>query len=302
MITLPHPRQPHRPQSAHHPGTRQPSVHTHDAERYALALAGVVIVALTAGAFWLSYAHLADVAGQHGLGTSPIRRWAWPATLDAFIIAGELLMLRAALRRVTDRWAIGVTAIGSSGSIALNVAGVSDTGGATAVPFLDYVVAAVPPAAAMAAFGVLMRQIHQLVEHPAEPAGSGTAQVPDRQATTFGRSTEPPASVVGRPAEEIVEPNHDARPLAAISVQSPEPSSAPAESKPRGGRPPGVPLEELVAIGRAAVAEQGKLSRAVVRTAVEDKNLTVGSERLTKVMEVLRAERATSAENEPAIG
>ena len=40
----------------------------HDAERYALVAAGIVIVALTAGAFWLSYAHLADVAGQHGLG------------------------------------------------------------------------------------------------------------------------------------------------------------------------------------------------------------------------------------------
>ncbi len=37
------------------------------AERYVLIAAGVVIVALTAGAFWLSYAHLAEVAGQHGL-------------------------------------------------------------------------------------------------------------------------------------------------------------------------------------------------------------------------------------------
>ncbi len=303
MTTLPHPRQPHRPQLADHPGTRQPSVHTRDAERYALALAGVVIVALTAGAFWLSYAHLADVAGQHGLGTSPIRRWAWPATLDAFIVAGELLMLRAVLRRVTDRWAIGVTAIGSFGSIALNVAGVSDTGGAaTAVPYLDYVVAAVPPAAAMVAFGVLMRQIHQLVEHPAESAGSGAAPAPELQATTSDRAADPQPTAVGRPADEIVEQNQGARPLAAISVKYPELSSAPAESKPRGGRPPGVPLEDLVTIGRAAVAEQGKLTRAVVRTAVEDKNLTVGSERLTKVMEVLRAEHATSAENEHAIG
>ena len=76
------------------------------AERYALVAAGVVIVALTAGGFWLSYAHLAEVAGQHGLKNSPVRQWAWPATLDAFIIAGELLMLRAGLRRVADGWAI----------------------------------------------------------------------------------------------------------------------------------------------------------------------------------------------------
>lgn len=150
----------------------QPAAPHGAAERYALFAAGIVIVALTAGAFCLSYTHLADVAGQHGLGGSPVRRWAWPATLDAFIVAGELLMLRAGLRQVTDRWAIAVTAIGSVGSIALNVAGVSGTRETGDVPFLDYVVAAVPPAAAMVAFAVLMRQIHQLVDqHPL--AGSG---------------------------------------------------------------------------------------------------------------------------------
>lgn len=95
------------------------------AETYALVAAGTVIVALTAGGFWLSYAHLAEVAGQHGLKSSPVRQWAWPATLDAFIVAGELLMLRAGLRRLTDGWAIALTATGSVGSIALNVAGVS---------------------------------------------------------------------------------------------------------------------------------------------------------------------------------
>ncbi len=284
----------------------------HDAERYALIMAGVVIVALTAGAFWLSYAHLADVAGRHGLGTSPIRRWAWPATLDAFIVAGELLMLRAALRRVTDRWAIAVTAIGSVGSIALNVAGVSGTGDAGDVPFLDYVVAAVPPAAAMVAFGVLMRQIHQLVEQPVDHSGPGSAQVPEppatpsvhpteQSATAVGRSAETPVERV-RPAEPLVEPGQATEPPAAVSVQPPEPPAEAAEGKPRGGRPPGAPLEVLVEIGQAAAAEQGKLTRAVVRTAVEDKGLTIGSKRLTEVMDILRAEREASAESDPARG
>nr|WP_078868143.1 DUF2637 domain-containing protein [Streptomyces sp. NRRL F-5727] len=125
----------------------------------------MVIAVLTGSGFWLSYAHLAEVAARHGLDNSPIRAWAWPATLDAFIVAGELLMFRAGLRRRTDWWAIGVTATGSIGSIALNVLGVS---GATPepVPHLDYVVAAVPPTASMLAFGVLMRQIHQRVARP----------------------------------------------------------------------------------------------------------------------------------------
>ncbi|MER5733947.1 DUF2637 domain-containing protein [Streptomyces sp. NPDC002138] len=133
-------------------------------ERVSLIAAGVVIVALTALAFWLSYAHLAEVAGDHGLAVSGARQWAWPATLDAFIVAGELLMLRAGLQRRTDHWAVGITAAGSLGSIALNVAGVTGARDAATVPLLDYVVAAVPPTAALLAFGVLMRQIHTLVE------------------------------------------------------------------------------------------------------------------------------------------
>ncbi|MGW6141590.1 DUF2637 domain-containing protein [Streptomyces sp. NPDC055140] len=131
----------------------------------ALAIAaGIVIVALTAAAFWLSYAHLAEVAHQHGMQDKEVRAWAWPATLDLFIVAGELLMLRAAIGRKVDGWAIGLTVVGSGGSIALNVAGVGSN-----AELLDYVVAAVPPTAALLAFGALMRQIHQaLIEH-AEP-------------------------------------------------------------------------------------------------------------------------------------
>ncbi|MFG2330183.1 DUF2637 domain-containing protein [Streptomyces sp. NPDC048604] len=123
--------------------------------------AGLVIVALTGAAFWLSYAHLAEVALAHGLRAAPVRAWAWPATLDLFIVAGELLMLRAALAKKVDPWAIGLTTVGSLGSIVLNVAGVTGSRDPGTVPVLDYVVAAVPPTAALLAFGALMRQIHQ---------------------------------------------------------------------------------------------------------------------------------------------
>ncbi|WP_405474787.1 DUF2637 domain-containing protein [Streptomyces canus] len=128
----------------------------------ALAIAaGLVIIALTAAAFWLSYAHLAEVALAHGMKGKAVRAWAWPATLDLFIVAGELLMLRAALNHRVDLWAIGLTVAGSGGSIALNVAGVGGS-----AELLDYVVAAVPPTAALLAFGALMRQVHQaLAEH-----------------------------------------------------------------------------------------------------------------------------------------
>ncbi|MFF5716501.1 DUF2637 domain-containing protein [Streptomyces buecherae] len=133
------------------------------ASRQALAGgAGAVTVLLTAGAFWLSYEHLHDTATANGL--SGARAWAWPGTIDLFIIVGELLMLRASLMRRTDEWAIGLTASGSLGSIALNIAGV----GEGSRP-LEYVVAAVPPVAALLAFGALMRQVHQRLTTPPVP-------------------------------------------------------------------------------------------------------------------------------------
>ncbi|WP_406307984.1 DUF2637 domain-containing protein [Streptomyces griseoaurantiacus] len=251
------------------------------AEHYALVAAGVVIVALTAGAFWLSYAHLAQVAGQHGLGSSPVRRWAWPATLDAFIVAGELLMLRAGLRRVTDRWAIALTAAGSVGSIALNVAGVNDTGSNGIVPLLDYVVAAVPPTAALLAFGVLMRQIHQLVD---QPVGN-----PDPELV---RAPELPVTVPAAPAT----------PSTAVPGQPTKPPSETAESRPRGGRPPSATLEELVGIGRIALAEHGTLTRSGLRKSVKAKGLTISSERQTDVMAILRPEIEDAAGTSPDSG
>ncbi|MET7795835.1 DUF2637 domain-containing protein [Streptomyces decoyicus] len=246
-----------------------------DAEQLVLGAAGLVIVALTAGAFWLSYAHLADVAGQHGLGASPVRRWAWPATLDAFIVAGELLMLRAALRRTTDPWAIAVTAAGSVGSIALNVAGVSGTDNARSVPLLDYLVAAIPPAAAMVAFGVLMRQIHQLVTPPDDSSDTGSVQAQERSVGDIGHSHRPDAAPESLPAS---------------GDERTEPAPQVPESKSSGGRPPKATIAELADIGRTTGHQHGKLTRGLLRAAVKDRDLTIGSERQTEVMELLRPE------------
>lgn len=118
-------------------------------------VAAVLTVILTGIAFWLSYEHLQEVSGRHGLVDGTARSWAWPATVDLFIVIGELLILRASLAKGIDGWAIALATTGSLGSIALNVTGV----GADARP-LDYVVAAVPPIAALLAFGALMRQVH----------------------------------------------------------------------------------------------------------------------------------------------
>jgi uncharacterized protein DUF2637 len=132
--------------------------------------AGLATVALTGSAFWLSYAHLHAVADGHGL--IGVRAWAWPSTVDLFIVVGELLMLRASLLGRTDPWAVALTAIGSLGSVALNVAGVGAGQGA-----LAYVVAAVPPSAALVAFGALLHQIRPVLA--AVPGAPGAPAVPE---------------------------------------------------------------------------------------------------------------------------
>jgi hypothetical protein len=168
-----------------------------DAERAAVIAAGVVIVVLTAAAFWLSYAHLADVARHNGLAASPERRWAWPATLDLFIVAGEVLMFLAALRARTDWWAIGLTVTGSLGSIGLNVAGVGPH-----QPLLHYVVAAVPPFAALLAFGALMRQVHRLIPDTAQPRVP-VADTEPAEPVSVERADQPPAPAAPSRAPEL---------------------------------------------------------------------------------------------------
>ncbi|MFE7947142.1 DUF2637 domain-containing protein [Streptomyces sp. NPDC057426] len=286
-----------RTQPGSRPGEGRPAATGHAAERFALGAAGAVIIVLTAGAFWLSYAHLADVAGQHGLGGSPMRRWAWPATLDAFIIAGELLMLRASLRQVTDLWAIAVTAIGSVGSIALNVAGVSGTSSPRTVHWLDYVVAAVPPTAALLAFGVLMRQIHQLVERPdghrnlvsvPEPMPPATAVVPPA-APGEGKEhgdgpTEHPGS--DRLADTATPPGGEA------TNKPPKPSGARPR---RTGRPQDISDDEIRAIAREVMTRTGTASPTeIVEEIRVNRGRKVGNGRVKNVCDELNARKAES--------
>lgn len=188
-------------------------------DRALAAGAATVTVLLTAAAFWLSYEHLHDVADANGLDAE--RAWVWPATVDLFIIAGELLMLRAALRNQVDGWAIALAATGSLGSIALNVAGVGDG----AQP-MEYVVAAVPPTAALVAFGALMRQVHEAL----------AAARPAAEVVTV--TTSPPAVPVIRPVPEVVPAGVRLLPIVSTKVTTPEAPPVPAE-------PPTVTLERL---------------------------------------------------------
>ncbi|MFH8626554.1 DUF2637 domain-containing protein [Streptomyces vietnamensis] len=248
-----------------------PSPAPHRADRYVLLAAGAVIIALTAVSFWLSYAHLAEVAGEHGLGNSPARMWAWPATLDAFVVAGELLMLRAGLHRKPDWWAIALTATGSLGSIALNVAGVTGTRNPADVPILDYVVAAVPPTAALLAFGVLMRQIHQHLAQPNHETTPSRLQVAGPAVTEHPREGDRPR------------PHPVPTPSAAEDTdRAAEAAAAEPPVRPRKvGRPPTGELDEFVPIVEQMEGEQ---TRKTIRATLRAAGHTISNERLTELV------------------
>lgn len=156
-----------------HPKT---APHSERALRGITAAAITASTALTGAAFWLSYQHLQELAAHHGLHTSPARSWAWPGTIDLFIVIGELLCLRAAFARAVDRWAVALTAFGGAASIILNVVSV----GRNAHP-LEYVVAAIPSVAALLGFGVIMQAVHRIISEQLTEQGD---TAPDHPAVT----------------------------------------------------------------------------------------------------------------------
>jgi hypothetical protein len=145
--------------------------------RGAVAFMAVTTVAATAVGFWLSYAGLHVFAYRAGL-RGP-EAWAWPASVDLFILAGELGITVSAIRGQRDWLAWCYLLAGFGPSVAFNVLHV-----ATITPAWGrYAVAAVPPVAAMLALAALMRQVFRLAAEAHLAAGSGS--VPgDRPVTT----------------------------------------------------------------------------------------------------------------------
>jgi hypothetical protein len=169
---------------------------THDRTRAVLGLAigaALVTIALTAVAFWLSYEALHDLATDNRL--TGARAWAWPATLDSFIVVGELLVLRASLLRRIDWFAIALVASGSAGSIILNVVSVGE-----GVDPITQVVAAIPPLAALLAFTALMRQFFRALAAPARPEPTPR----HRRLAERRETARPPLTAVTAPSRPAV--------------------------------------------------------------------------------------------------
>ena len=133
--------------------------------------------AATAVGFWLSYNGLHEFAVRAGL--SGAEAWAWPASVDLFIVAGEAGVTISALRRERDWGAWVYLALGFAASVTGNVLHVHPG----QLPWAPYAVAAVPPMAAMAALAALLRIVYRLATARAS-AGESPATVTAREVAT----------------------------------------------------------------------------------------------------------------------
>ena len=175
----------------------------------------VATAAATAVGFWLSYRGLHDFALRAGL--TGAEAWAWPASVDLFIAAGEAGVTISALRRQQD-WAAWVyLAVGFAASVTGNVLHVDPA----ALFWTRYAVAAVPPVAAMLALAALLRQAYRLATEPAPaPVREATVKAaPKASARTTHKASGSGADAATRKATEAIEqgqPVPSARELARV--------------------------------------------------------------------------------------
>lgn len=109
------------------------------------AVCGTVFIA--AGAFWLSYTALADLAVRSGIGAD--QAWAWPLIVDGLIVVGTVAVVaRAGQPGAWYPWLLLVGgAVVSVGANAIHAVVAAD---ADVPPLLAATVAAVPPVVLLA--------------------------------------------------------------------------------------------------------------------------------------------------------
>ena len=163
-------------------------------ERTARALNGGTswgVIGLAVAGFAMSYDALHALAVEQGV-FAPLA-WLWPLVVDGFIVVASLSVVRAVAdgRRATYPWLLVLAFSGIS--VAFNVVHAAPT-------LVARLVAAIPPAALVLSFELLMRQVRAALGTAPHAARAARAPVPVR-----------------RPDQAVLEP----RPPAALAAASP---------------------------------------------------------------------------------
>ena len=134
-----------------------------DGRRWAVVTAAAGTVFIAAGAFWLSFMSLADLAARSGIGAG--HAWAWPLIVDGIIVVATVAVVAlAGQRSAWYPWALlvgGALVSVTANAIRAVVAADADVPGVLAAS-----VAAVPP--------VVLLAITHLTVILTRPAGTDT--------------------------------------------------------------------------------------------------------------------------------
>ncbi|MDY0811626.1 DUF2637 domain-containing protein [Kitasatospora purpeofusca] len=245
-------------------------------------LDAVLVQAAIAGA--LSFAHLHDIAeaaGQHGW-----KAWAYPISVDLLLVAAwhRMRTLRTSGQPVGTAWTWFATALAASLGANVATAGLLNL---THVPgWLRVLVAGWP---ALAFFG------GTLLAHGTTATAVVTKPQSAEAEATLRDRLEP--TVVPPAAEPLPETETDqSDPLDAGREVAPDDEGPSGDREPvvgtrRTGRRPAASMDELAEIVRPAVEEHGPI-QAVIKTALREAGMPIASDRLGKLTQRFKDERA----------
>lgn len=206
---------------------------------WAVVTAAVGTMLIGAGAFWLSFVALADLAMRSGVARG--QSWIWPLLVDGLIVVATVAVVALDGRRAA--WYPWTLLVGGAGvSVTANAAHAILAADLTVPALLAAVVAAIPPLVLLAATHLTV-VLTRPADHDTEPPPAVRVEAP---ALAAAETTEPAAEEA---PPELVE---DVETRTPPTLTPPE--TAPASS---GGTRPEVPegsgrrvrAEELRSLG-----------------------------------------------------
>ncbi len=180
------------------------------------AVAGTVFIA--AGAFWLSFTALADLAARSGVGES--QAWAWPLIVDGIIVVATVAVVAlAGQRSAWYPWALLIG--GAAVSVTANAIHAVVAADADVPGVLAAAVAAVPPVVLLAIthLTVILTRPQLAAEAPAST---------DESAIEAAAIEEPAPNAAREPVSEVTPPDGvEATALSAPTPQENDPVATP---------------------------------------------------------------------------
>jgi hypothetical protein len=172
--------------------------------RWAVVTAGAGTVFIAAGAFWLSFTALADLAARSGIGEG--QAWAWPLIVDGIIVVATVAVVAlAGQRSAWYPWAL--LAGGAAVSVTANAIHAVVAADADVPGVLAAAVAAVPPVVLLAITHltvILTRPVPAIGKRSSseEPANASVAVPAQRSRVAQAPPTAGSTSLTRSPAVE----------------------------------------------------------------------------------------------------